>query len=374
MKSISVLSLFDGMSGGQQAIERLGIKVDKYISSEVDNHAMNVTRYNYPNTVFIGSVTEIQIIRHSKYKLNINGYIVDYRKLILIGGSPCQGFSFAGKMCGASTKCQIDITTLEQYLYLKESGFEFEGQSYLFWEYIRIKRELEKYNSKLIFLLENVKMTKKWEGVFNNAVGIKPTQINSSLVSAQNRVRLYWSNLGENLFQPENFNVYLSDIVEKRSDLSKNVLCAAMRGRYLVNGVRQDGKMITSGLTKQYLEVRYDGKSNCLTTVQKDNNIIEINPGEFNLKVRFELNELSYRNLTEIECERLQTIKDNYTKFGLNKKLEKVIIPKTQRLRMIGNGWTIEVISFILKRLIFGANINSEAELLGDEERRIITK
>lgn len=352
INKVSVLSLFDGMSCGQQAMEKLNINIDKYLSSEIDIHAINTTRYNYPNTIFIGSVTNIQITKHSKFKLNINGIIVDYRNLILIGGSPCQGFSFAGKMCGASTKCQIEITTLEQYLYLKNSGFEFEGQSYLFWEYIRIKRELEKYNPKLKFLLENVKMTKKWEEIFNIAVGVKPAQINSSLVSAQNRVRLYWCNLGEELSQPENLGVYLEDIVEKRSDLSKKVFCAAMRGRYLVNGVRQDGKIITAGLTKQYLEVRYDGKSNCLTTVQKDNNIIEINPEDFNLKVRFELSELSYRNLTEIECERLQTIKDNYTKFGLNENLEKVIIPKTQRLRMIGNGWTIDIISYILKLLL----------------------
>lgn len=212
---ISVLSLFDGMSCGQQALARAGIKIDNYFSSEVDKYAMQVTRYNYPDTKFLGSVTDITIKPHSKTEIVINDkYIVNPNNLILIGGSPCQGFSFAGKQCGASTKCKIEVTSLEQYLELKRNNFEFEGQSYLFWEYIRIKTELEKYNPNLLFLLENVKMTKKWQSMFDNAVGIKPTQINSSLVSAQNRVRLYWSNLADTIPQPQDKKIYLKDIIE----------------------------------------------------------------------------------------------------------------------------------------------------------------
>lgn len=127
---MNVLSLFDGMSCGQIALQRAGIKVTNYFASEIDNHAIKVTQNNFPNTIQLGSVT------------HVDGYSLPKIDL-LIGGSPCQSFSFAGKQKGMSTTCEIEIKTLEQYLQLKANGYEFEGQSYLFWEYIRIKNEVK---------------------------------------------------------------------------------------------------------------------------------------------------------------------------------------------------------------------------------------
>ena len=171
---LRVLSLFDGMSCGQQALERIGVNVLEYYASEIDKHAIAVTMHNYPNTKQLGSV------------IDVDGYKLPKIDL-LIGGSPCQSFSFAGKRKGMSTKCETEILTLEHYLELKAEGYEFEGQSYLFWEYMRLLNEV---NPKY-FLLENVMMGEKWEKILSKAIGVKPIQINSALVSAQNRERIY---------------------------------------------------------------------------------------------------------------------------------------------------------------------------------------
>ena len=178
-----VLSLFDGISAGQVALKRLGANIEQYYASEVDKHAIAITQHNHPDTIQLGDVRKWKEWGIEKPDL-------------LIGGSPCQNLSFAGKQKGLSTKCQKEITSLDEYQVLKESGFEFEGQSYLFWEFIAIR---EHYKPKY-FMLENVKMSKKWEDVFNKAVGVKPVEINSALVSAQNRCRNYW--VGE--YVPEN--------------------------------------------------------------------------------------------------------------------------------------------------------------------------
>jgi len=178
-EKINVLSLFDGISCGQIALNKVGIDVENYFASEIDKHAINVTQHNYPNTRQLGSV------------IDVDGYKLP-KIDILIGGSPCQSFSFAGKRKGMSTKCETEILTLEHYLELKAEGYEFEGQSYLFWEYMRLLNEVKpKY-----FLLENVMMGEKWEKILSKAIGVKPIQINSALVSAQNRNRLYWTNIG----------------------------------------------------------------------------------------------------------------------------------------------------------------------------------
>lgn len=124
-----VLSLFDGMSCGQIALRQLGIKVDTYYASEVDKFAIAQTMLNFPDTIQLGDVR------------NIDARTLGHIDL-LMGGSPCQSFSFAGKRAGMSTKQNEEIYTLERYLELKQAGFEFEGQSYLFWEYVRILQEL----------------------------------------------------------------------------------------------------------------------------------------------------------------------------------------------------------------------------------------
>ena len=212
----NVLSLFDGMSCGQQALERAGIKYNKYYASEIDKFAIQVTQHNYPNTIQIGSVVDVDVTKLEPIDL-------------LIGGSPCTNFSFAGKRNGMTTSCNEEIYTLERYLELKAEGFEFEGESYLFWEYMRILTDIRKYNPDVLFLLENVEMGAKWERVLSEAIGIYGVHINSSLVSAQNRKRIYWTNIRvreEGLFgelhsdipQPEDRGILLKDILEDEVD------------------------------------------------------------------------------------------------------------------------------------------------------------
>jgi DNA-cytosine methyltransferase len=440
-KEFNVLSLFDGCSGGQQALDKLGKKVDNYYASEIDKYAIQVTMANYPNTIQLGSVTEVDVSKLPTIHL-------------LCGGSPCQSFSFAGKRKGMSTKDSIEILTLEHYLELKSQKFEFEGQSYLFWEYMRILTDIRKVNPDVKFLLENVMMGEKWQRILTQAIGINPIEINSALVSAQNRRRLYWTNIGaeqDGLFgdlkcmikQPKDKGILLKDILEPEVDekyfLSEKMIdclkshekfnkyttetidsenkssCISARIHKMGNAdtyikidkkgnvknnqdkascftagghsggnhsdmdlivhntmprssktgkggtgplSRNDGKTYcldtgqtnaiqivamrgrnpentsdrTKGCpTKQMLEPREDGKTNCITTVQKDNLVSK---------------QSRIRRLTPLECCRLQTMKDDYfIKDGVN------IVSDSQRYKMIGNGWTIEVISHILSYL-----------------------
>jgi DNA (cytosine-5)-methyltransferase 3A len=352
---MNVLSLFDGMSCGQQALERVGIKVDNYFASEIDKYAITVTMANYPNTKQLGSVTQV------------DGYSLPKIDL-LIGGSPCQSFSFAGKRKGMSTKDEQEILILDHYLELKSQEYEFEGQSYLFWEYMRLLNEVKpKY-----FLLENVMMGEKWEKILSKAIGVNPIMINSSLVSAQNRQRLYWTNIGmkpSGLFgdlestiqQPKDLGILLKDILEPEVDekyfidaennvrlkqlLSNNLAkdkdmldsynqtihteksitistrVSASNSTHIVHNMMprssKSGKGGTGHLTRE------DGKTYCLDTGFT-------NAIEYSNKVR---------KLTPIECERLQTVKDNYTNH----------VSDSQRYKMLGNGWTVDVIAHIFK-------------------------
>jgi len=169
MDHINVVSLFDGMGGGAIALQDLGIPFN-YYSSEVDKHAMAQSLLNFPQTQ-LGDVRDVDVSLLPPIDL-------------ICAGSPCTNFSMAGKRKGMSTECEIEVLSLEHYLELKREGFEFEGQSYLFWEFVRILTELRKVNPNILFLLENVEMGKKWERVLSEAIGVYGVHINSALVSA----------------------------------------------------------------------------------------------------------------------------------------------------------------------------------------------
>jgi len=216
MKKQIVLSAFDGMSCGQIALNRIGIVPEVYYASEIDKYAQAVSKANYTDTVYVGDIRKVDV-----------GLLREIT--LFIGGSPCQSFSFAGKRKGMSTKDEIEILELDQYLELKEQGFEFEGQSYLFWEYMRVLTDIRKYNPDVKFLLENVMMGEKWQRVLTRAIGINPICINSALVSAQNRNRLYWTDIGvepDGLFgdlvckihQPKDKGIFLRDVLEEEVD------------------------------------------------------------------------------------------------------------------------------------------------------------
>ena len=180
---MNVFAAFDGHSGGQTALHVMGIKPVKYYASEIDKYAIQATMAVFPNTIQMGSITEWR-------EWYINWATID----LFIGGSPCQGFSMAGKMAG--TAAMLDgvkhvVDTREKYLELKLAGAEFLSQSYLFWEYILCLDHVKKCNPKVKFFLENVKMKKEFLNLISNAIVVESVFINSALVSAQNRQRYY---------------------------------------------------------------------------------------------------------------------------------------------------------------------------------------
>jgi DNA (cytosine-5)-methyltransferase 3A len=420
---MNVLSLFDGMSCGMIALDRLGIKVDNYYASEIDKYAIQVSQANYPNIIQVGDITKLDLSTLPKIDL-------------VMGGSPCQGFSFAGK----------------------QLAFD-DPRSALFFEFVKCVDTLKpKY-----FLLENVRMKKEYLDIISEYMGVEPIFINSSLVSAQSRQRYYWTNI-PGIEQPEERGIVLRDILEdypsqnpvKQTErnarhlkqLDDKSLCmtatmykgAGNNGMTLVpqklvddisdlpkkssvikanyyksskanfeNDTTKGGKFSATGIPqklvddtsdlpeksqtiksqyyksskanfersgtfhatgipqklvsdkpqhigtavdvkaaayrarsvdengkrvawkdtkpKQMLELLKDEKSNSVTSVQKDNVLTQ--------------NEVYWRKLTPLECERLQTVPDNYTNHVSN----------TQRYKMLGNGWTIEVIAHILQNM-----------------------
>jgi len=292
-RQMNVLSLFDGMSCGQIALNRAGIEYDNYFASEIDKHAIKVTQANYPNTIQLGDVREIKAE---------NLPAID----LLIGGSPCQGFSFSGK----------------------QLNFD-DPRSKLFFEFVRLVKELKpKY-----WLLENVVMKKEFEQTISEYLGVQPIKINSSLVSAQNRERLYWGNF--EIKQPTDKGINLIDILE--TDRGRRLNKATILGRRLnERGVRDDYNKEVP--ITQCLEVRATNtnKSNCLTTVEKDNVLTTMPIGRH--KDAFK-NKLPFRYYTLKEYCRLQTVPENYFN----------VVSESQAKKMLGNGWTVDVIAHILK-------------------------
>jgi DNA (cytosine-5)-methyltransferase 3A len=337
---MNVLSLFDGMSCGQIALEKAGIKVDNYFASEIDKYAIKVTQENYPDTIQLGNVTKIKGKDLPKIDL-------------LMGGSPCQGFSFAGKRL----------------------NFE-DPRSKLFFEFVRLLEETKpKY-----FLLENVKMKKLSQDIISSSLGCEPVEINSNLVSAQNRRRLYWTNI-PNIKQPKDKGILLQDIIVDGSidcrmttkgkayaltasynnavawnsieKKQRTMILEAINGKkvyidlfkkkpYSFYEARTEagkearryirletGKDSTprSKEFKMYLPLK-DQKANCLVTVES--------PLDFIIDKTWK-----YRKLYPIEMERLQTVPDGYTS----------IVSDTQARKMLGNGWTVDIIVHILKHI-----------------------
>ena len=320
MKMIKVVSLFDGVGCTRQALDNLGIPV-KYFASEIDPKAIEITQANYPDVTQIGDVKNVSVGLRAKDESEID---------LFIGGSPCQDLSFAGH----------------------QAGLKKGTRSSLFFEYVRILREIQVHSPNVVFILENVKMSKENQNIISQELGVEPVEINAGLVSAQNRRRLFWCN--KPIRQPKDLGLVMNDILEDGfiSDRNKSfcidanywkggnlksyfkthrrqlvfdkVLCGAFRGRYN-----------SDGSTSQKLELRFDGKTNSLTTVQKDN-------------VAVDCNREQWRKLTVKECERLQGMKDDYTKYDSTGK----IIANTHRYKAIGNAFNVPVIQHILSEVL----------------------
>jgi len=406
---MNVLSLFDGMSCGQIALNKLGIKYDNYFACEIDKYAMQVTQHNFPDTIQLGDVQFVTKETFGTHRIDL-----------LIGGSPCQGFSFAGK----------------------QLNFE-DPRSALFFEFVRLVRELKpKY-----FLLENVKMKKQYQDVITEYMGVEPIEINSALVSAQTRKRLYWTNI-PNVGQPEDKGIVLKDIIErgvscdvelnenqqkkiekinnvnpdKANCLTEAIGRGGSSAEYLTSvkkktdAVEQVGdKLRHPEATKKGYAEAGDGegldltfpqsktrrgramkdKSNCLTAashemgvvvksyrevrtedakkqrkehrektgedftpfrakelvVREDEKVGTVTPSLNNdHKISIETEKkLVWRKLTPLECERLQTVPDGYT-LVLDEN-GKQLVSDSQRYKMLGNGWTVDVITHIMKNM-----------------------
>ena len=382
---MNVLNLFGGMEVGRLAMDRANVSVDKYFSAEIDKYAIQIANKNHSDIIQLGDVTKIDTEDLPQIDL-------------LMGGSPCQGFSFAGKQLNFS-----------------------DPRSKLFFEFIRIMNELK----PRYVLLENVRMKKEYEDVITEHMGFPPQLLNSSKVSAQNRWRNYWfgtyiNGKYEQIMIPpmEDKGLVLKDILQEdhneppipinernarhhRNENQKGLCTTAtmykgagnngmtivdrslsvgeaeeyshykyratkevyhMNGKaptlLTMQGGNREPKVATystkggrivnrrldeSGVRKDYqlelpyttqVEVRDDDKTNCLTTVQKDNVVVQ---------------GMTWRKLTPIECERLQTLPDNYTEG----------VSKTQRYKMIGNGWTVDVIAHILGEMLLPKKIKS---------------
>jgi DNA (cytosine-5)-methyltransferase 3A len=409
---MNVFSAFDGHSGGRIALDVLGIKPTKYYASEVDKYAEKLSECCYPGEIDrMGSI------------MNWREWLIDWATIdLFIGGSPCQGFSMAGKMAGTAAILDGEkhiVDSREKYLELKEAGAEFLSQSFLFWEYVLLLDHVKQCNPKVKFFLENVKMKKEFLNLITDAIGVEPTFINSALLSAQNRQRWYWCNWG--VIQPEDKGIVLADILEcdvnneieinspgwhrwfegkKEFQIKKkySVICndgstekaipmtarqyASWNGNFVeVKCAAQRGRYNDNGKIQQQFEVRKDDKTNSLTTVQKDNFVMQrvatasdikghdynkriyssegkspslaaASGGNLEPKVSIQKSEtdclksVHYRKLTPRECGRLQTIPEHIIDKMLNSG-----VSNSQIYKALGNGWTIDVIAHIFSQM-----------------------
>ena len=324
---MNVLSLFDGMSCGQIALNKTGISYGKYYASEIDKYAIKVTQHNYHNTIQLGSVTEIKGTDLPQIDL-------------LIGGSPCHGFSFAGK--------QLNFV---------------DPRSKLVFEFFRLLKECKpKY-----FLLENVKMKKEYEDIITEYLGVKPIAINSELFSAQDRKRIYWTNISIGSLPNEN-KLMVEDILQDEVDAKyyidpkrSVVICEneVKKRKIAFIGSNSQGNRIYSIHGKSISLCGERGGLGAKTGIyalpcltpdrsEKRQNGRRFKPpySKFYTLTAMDkhgiLTDNFIRKLTPIECERLQTVPDGYTATASD----------SQRYRMLGNGWTVDVIAHIFKGLL----------------------
>lgn len=341
MKEIVVFSAFDGMSCGQIALNELGFNVKKYYASEIEKQPIEVTLYNYPNTIQLGDIN------------NWKSWKIEWSEIdLVLGGSPCQGFSFAGKQLAFN-----------------------DPRSRLFFVWLDILNHIKKMNPKVKFLLENVRMKQINQDVISDRLFVKPIPINSNLVSAQSRQRLYWTNI-ENVTIPSDQGIMLTDIIEEYFDekyiltenwlkwWEKNIDFQLKKGYSSVNAekaicmtARQyanwngnflflDKSVLVKEATKKgYTEVK-EGQCVDLTFINsktRRGRLMEFK-SNFLTATKYDFCQFKngiFRRLTPIECERLQNVPDNYTARASD----------AQRYKMLGNGWTIGVIKHILKNL-----------------------
>jgi len=387
---INVLSCFDGLSGGQLALEKSGIKVNQYFASEIDKYAIAVAKYNYPNMVHLGDVKKIDTSQLPKIDL-------------MLAGSPCTDLSFAGL----------------------GKGLVDGEQSSLFFDWWKLVKKLK----PTYIFLENVRMKKEYEDMISDILGFNPIAINSSLVSAQNRYRLYWFGIRDGdiykaipVAQPKDQGIVLADILETELDNSWTLSDKAQdrarnnpRSRAFKPEQEKSGALL-SNQYKQSTDGLYavangciqvgetaeikgfdiikrvyspEGKAPTLTTMQgghREPKVATTDPkggivvskirdkskavrvggrGSYDRHEWDSVDELHWRKLTPLECERLQTVPDGYTEFGhfekpINKRLKSAKIngsnalygyeiSNSQRYKMLGNGWTIDVIAHILQ-------------------------
>jgi len=311
MKSINnVVSLFDGIGCGIQSLKDEGIKFKNYYASEVDPNAIKIAKTNHPEIIHVGDVRSLGIL--------------DFKNVdLLIGGSPCQNFSFAGKKKGMKTKEGHQITTLEHYLDLKDQGFEFEGESYLFWEFVRI---LKGVNPKY-FLLENVRMKKEWSDVISEILGVEPLLINSSRVVPQFRERNYWTNITDQL--PEDRSPKLSDF------FPQIVTGVGFRGRGDKSLPKKSGK-VGYRVTKSE---RNDNIANAILTSMGG---LSTN-GKWSGTGHYLTVDGMIKTFSSAQCELLQGLPMGYT--------EVEGITEGRRIHGIGNGWTVPVIRHFFRNL-----------------------
>lgn len=313
-KGYNVISLFDGASMGQTSLKSIDVAINNYFASEIDKHAIKVTMDNHPETIQVGDVKGLTFVDG---KLSNDEETFDIGSVdLLMGGPPCQGFSFSGK----------------------QLNFD-DPRSKLFFEFVRLLKEIKpKY-----WLVENVVMKKEYQDVISRHLGVEPIKLNSSLTSAQNRTRLYWANF--DIVEPENQNIKLSDILEDTEMIGSSIIRGSELNKATILGRRLNEKGKREDYNKeipivQCLEVRASNrdKSNCLTTVAKDTVLTTLpigrHPDAYGKK-------LPYRNYTQTERCRLMNLPDNYCdSVSLN-----------QTVKITGNGWEVGMLKHIFKEI-----------------------